>query len=125
MKQLLPIGTVVNSNLDGALVKLMIIGYYPKSEDNLYDYLTVVYPMGMSLDFSTIMLADENIDSIYDYGFDNEKYTTIVNDFSETVNKVALDSIVDFFDKISEEIKLEDETKNSKSVKSKNIGEFG
>lgn len=52
MEQLLALGTVVKAVVGPKqTARLMIIGYYPRNHQDgqVYDYATVLYPMGMSM----------------------------------------------------------------------------
>ena len=62
MEQLLALGTVVKADLgEKSTALLMIAGYYPRDERNgrVYDYLTVMYPVGMTLQAAAALLEPE------------------------------------------------------------------
>jgi len=77
-----PIGTVVqvkDSNL-----QYVIIGYNYKKNNKIYDYLSVVHPVGITyfdknVDFNAVSFNQEDIDKVYAIGYMDEKVNTIIN----------------------------------------------
>ncbi len=75
MEQLLALGTVVKADLgEKSTALLMIAGYYPRDERNgrVYDYLTVMYPVGMTLQAAVQMIDSSEILSVEADGYLDE-----------------------------------------------------
>ncbi len=80
-KGLLPIGTVVL--LEGGTKKVMITGYYSKSEDNnkIYQYNGCIFPEGF-MD-NVFCLFDQNqIEEVFYKGLENDEFEDYVNNMS-------------------------------------------
>ena len=58
MEPLLPIGTIVQAEVEIGVATLMIIGYYPKKNDTgkIYEYSAVLYPQGVDLNTNLFLI---------------------------------------------------------------------
>ena len=72
MEILLSLGAVVKlKDMDG---KVMIIGYYPEDDisEEIYQYLTVSYPLGFHPETKLIMIDREMIEEVLFEGYEND-----------------------------------------------------
>lgn len=69
----LPIGTVVAMKKPEQ-AKRMIIGYYPTKDGRLYDYLAVMFPIGLTLEAQALGIRDEDIDHVIQIGYENDLF---------------------------------------------------
>lgn len=86
-KGLLPIGTVVR--LDGGSKKLMITGYYSKSEgDNkIYQYNSCVFPEGF-MENVFCLFDHYQIEEVIYKGLENDEYENYIDDIISNNNGV-------------------------------------
>ena len=69
----LPVGTVVT--LNGATKKVMILGYFPMSEDNkVYDYNACTYPEGVLDADRTLAFNHDKIKEVNHMGLVDDEY---------------------------------------------------
>ncbi len=82
-KEYLPIGSVVL--LKGATKRIMVTGFYVKDENNnVYDYMGVLYPEGVIDSNKNLLFNHEQIDKVFFIGFiDIEE-----QEFKSKLNKI-------------------------------------
>jgi len=74
MKEVLPIGTVVELNQDSA-VKLMIVGFLPKNESGeIRDYSAIRYPMGVYDNRMFFFFNHDDIVNVVFKGYENDEF---------------------------------------------------
>lgn len=99
MEQLLPLGTIVKVNLgEKSTAHLMIAGYYPQSEKTgeVYDYLTVMYPFGMSYKTALQLTNKSSIISVEAMGYmddEAEQFTKGLPELLEKAKGVILEQL--------------------------------
>lgn len=70
-KKYLPLGSIVL--LEGATKRIMIAGYFVKSDDKIYDYCGCLYPEGFLSSDSCLLFNHDQIKKVYYFGYsDNE-----------------------------------------------------
>ena len=72
MNEVLPVGTVLKIKDNN--IQLMIIGYDYKYEDRLYDYVSVIHPIGIEalltkINKNIIFFNQEDIEEVYSLGY--------------------------------------------------------
>lgn len=72
--KLLPIGSIVL--LREASKKLMVIGILPRNEENVYDYIGVLYPEGYMSQESMFLFNHDDIATVEYLGFVNSEHQT-------------------------------------------------
>lgn len=75
-----PIGTVV-SLTEPKDAKRMIIGYLPRLNDELYDYLTVIYPAGILFNNLVSYIKSEQISKVEQLGYQNDLFLRMEKNF--------------------------------------------
>ena len=84
---LLPIGSVVRVK-DGDF-KLIVVGFYPESDDRSYDYLGAPYPQGL-LEFPNFLLFDyEQIDEVLFKGYIDKAGSAALDAARQLMNSQA------------------------------------
>lgn len=73
MDELLPIGTIFKVK-ESDIVLFMLIGYYPRLQenDNMFDYLAVLYPYGIDGDESFYTINSDQIAEVVYEGYTDE-----------------------------------------------------
>lgn len=71
--KVLPIGTVVAMK-QPEQAQRMIIGYYPTKDGCMYDYLAVIFPIGLTLDAQTLGIRNEDIDHVVQIGYESDLF---------------------------------------------------
>ena len=83
----LPVGSIVT--LEGANKKLVIIGYFPMSEDQkVYDYNACTFPEGVLDASKTIAFNHDKIKEINFMGLQNDEYKNFNLKLSQMVNNL-------------------------------------
>lgn len=79
VKDLLPIGSVIQ--LKGAEKRLMVFGVRQtdRSDKKEYDYISVLYPEGNIGEQGQFLFNHENIEKVFFRGFEDEERTTFLN----------------------------------------------
>lgn len=72
MKRLLPVGSVVTV-VQAVGQKFMIIGYLKQSEEKIYDYMAVPYPIGLVAKDTLVLFYSDEIQEICHVGFCDEE----------------------------------------------------
>lgn len=92
MKEYLPIGSVVEVN--DIEKKLMIVGFSQVIQDDtlqMYDYVTVIYPLGVFSEKSFYFINSEDIKEVIFTGYDDEErqeFLTIVEESEKVIAEV-------------------------------------
>ncbi len=71
LKKYMPIGSVVTLKNSSNL--LMILGFNYLGNNQVYDYISCIYPFGFNSHDSTILFNHDQIDKIYYIGYSNEQ----------------------------------------------------
>lgn len=90
MDKLLALGTVVRVNLGkGNTASLMIAGYYPRSLETgeVYEYLTVMYPFGMTHQVAVQMIHADAILEVEAEGYMDETAEIFTKGLPEMIKK--------------------------------------
>ncbi|MBR6526973.1 MAG: DUF4176 domain-containing protein [Lachnospiraceae bacterium] len=90
MDKLLALGTVVRVNLGkGNTASLMIAGYYPRSLETgeVYEYLTVMYPFGMTHQVAVQMIHADAILAVEAEGYMDETAEVFTTGLPEMIKK--------------------------------------
>jgi len=82
MDSYFPIGTVIQTK--GSIIQFMIIGYNFKKDGKVYDYVSVVHPVGITyvekeVNFNIAAFNQEDVDKVYFVGYLDEKVNAIIN----------------------------------------------
>lgn len=80
----------------GSIVKLensdelsyMLVGYFPKKENKMYDYLAVPFPFGLIDSDQFICFDKAAISSVVFDGYSDNKAVDILNGFEELANTI-------------------------------------
>lgn len=74
MEALLPIGTIIQAEVEIGVATLMIIGYYPKKNDTgkIYEYSAVLYPQGIDLNTNIFLLNRSMILNVICEGYKDD-----------------------------------------------------
>lgn len=82
----LPIGTV--AVLEGAVKKVMIIGYKPKSEQGeVYDFIGCLYPEGIVTTDQYLVFNYDQIKRVFQQGYSDDECAALKLKIEEINNK--------------------------------------
>lgn len=90
MEKLLALGTIVRANLGkGNTASLMISGYYPRSLETgeVYEYLTVMYPFGVSHQMALQMIHEDAILAVEAEGYLDETAEIFTRELPQMIKK--------------------------------------
>lgn len=90
MERLLALGTVVKAAVGGKqTARLMIIGYYPRNNQDgqVYDYATVLYPIGMSYEPAIQCINHKLILAVEKEGYLDEEGAAFTEGLPELIQK--------------------------------------
>ena len=90
MEKLLALGTIVRVNLGkGNTASLMIAGYYPRSLETgeVYEYLTVMYPFGVTHQVAFQMIHEDAILAVETEGYLDETAEIFTRGLPEMIKK--------------------------------------
>lgn len=71
MKKLLPVGTIVQMKKENSVL-MMILGFYPQNQQQIYDYVAVIYPQGIVNDEAFFLINHDEIKKVVFMGYTDE-----------------------------------------------------
>ena len=87
MNELFPIGTIVT--IKGINKPVMIIGYLPKVNERVYDYMGVPYPTGMVSEKSTLVFDHGVLEKLVAEGYKDEDGDKLLKAIPRLVSGLA------------------------------------
>lgn len=86
MKKILPIGTVVCLRGQNK-VRRMLIGYFPKRGNQIFDYLGVACPTGLTHEKKVFLINESDILHVEQIGYENELFSRMAENMTRLMTK--------------------------------------
>ena len=91
MGYLLPTGTIVKAKLsEEHSLRVMIVGHYPRNEKSgrIYEYATIYYPMGTTLNLNFQGVNHEAIQEVEALGYEDEDTRIYLDGLEQLVSSM-------------------------------------
>ncbi len=84
MKKYMPIGSIVK--IGDSFKNYMIMGFNPKVDNKIYDYLACEYPFGLDSNHQSSVFNHNQIEKIFHIGFVNNQEKSFKSELLKSIN---------------------------------------